>query len=315
MQRWLLIVVACAACAADTGEHVTATLSASVEASSAFAALRDSFEHDPHDAALVKRFSAFVARYPTDATSELAKAYLGHLLLDTHDTDGARRQLAAIKEPLPGNTHDFWLSLRARLLMRDSKADAALALLEPLASKVVDLPLRTVLLEEVAVASIDAHRSLEAVAYLDGWLRAVPPHAHKEAHERAAAQLARLDPSVLEQTLAAMQSEDAGGYSAEVQRMVAEALAKHAIDAQDTKLAQRLIDSSLAKYVTGTPAGQDLRDLATSLRGANVVVSRTIGLVLPTDNAELRDAAADAARVQPSRSASHARKTTTGRAS
>jgi hypothetical protein len=152
------------------------------------------------------------------------------------------------------------------------------------------------LLEEVAVASIDAVRSLEAVGYLDGWLRAVPPHAHKEAHERVREQLQRVDAKVLEETLDAMQGEGAGGYSAELQKLVAEALAKHALDAQDTRLAQRLIDGALGKYLTGSTVGQDLRDLATSLRGARTVVARTIGLVLPTDTPELRDEAADAAR-------------------
>src|SRR5262249_12598413 len=136
----------------------------------------------------------------------------------------------------------------------------------------------------------------EAVGYLDGWLRAVPPHAHKAAHERVREQLGRIDASVLEQTLDAMQSEGGGGYSAELQKLVAEALAKDALDKQDTRLAQKLIDGSLGKYLTGSTVGQDLRDLATSLRGARAVVGRTIGIVLPTDPPELRDEAADAAR-------------------
>jgi hypothetical protein len=283
-------------CGASTQEHPFATLSTSPRAGHGFAQLRLAFEHDPHDARLAKRFREQIGRYPKDRTTNLVRLYLGHVLLDMKDVKGAQQELDAVPEPPDGNEHDFWLALKARLLRANHDSDAALALLQPLVGTVVDLPLRTILLEEVAVASIDAHRSLEAVAYLDGWLRSVPPHAHREAHDRVRAELARIEPSVLAQTLEAMQVEGGGGYSPELQRMVAESLAKHALEAQDTQLAQRLIASSLGKYLTGSTTGQDLRDLATSLRGAHAVVAHTIGLVLPIDSAELRDIAADAAR-------------------
>jgi len=290
-----LFTVLALACGASS-EVAVPTLSTSPAAGHALAELRASFEHEPHDAKLAKRLRDFIARFPADRTAGLAHLYLGHVLLDMKDVAGARRELASVPEPRPGNEHDFWLALRARLLRADKQSDAALAILQPLVGTVVDLPLRTILLEEVAVASIDARRSLEAVAYLDGWLRSVPPHAHRDAHDRVRAELGRIDPTVLAQTLEAMQGEGSGGYSAELQRLVAEALAKHALDAQDTQLAQRLIASSLGKYLTGSTVGQDLRDLATSLRGAHAVVAHTIGLVLPIDSAELRDVAADAAR-------------------
>jgi hypothetical protein len=285
-----------AACGGAAGRQPVATLSTSPAAGSAFAALRAAFEHEPHDQKLASRLRDFLRRFPKDRTASLAHLVLGHVLLDMKDVAGARSELAQVPEPPPGNAHDFWLALRARLLRVDGQSDAALAILQPLVGTVVDTPLRTILLEEVAVASIDARRSLEAVAYLDGWLRSVPPHAHREAHDRVREQLQRIQPSVLAQTLEAMQGAGGGGYSPELQRLVAEALAKHALEAQDTQLAQRLIASSLGRYLTGSSTGQDLRDLATSLRGAHAVTGRTIGLVLPTDTAELRDIAADAAR-------------------
>ena len=292
----LAIVIACAACSGANANAPQATLSANPEAGHAFAELRDAFEHEPHEGPLAKRFVDFVAKYPKDAVTGLARLHLAHVLLDMKDVAGARALLAKVPEPPPGNEHDFWLAVRARLLRADGKADEALAILQPLVGTTVDLPLRSILLEEVAMTSIDARRSLEAVGYLDGWLRAVPPHAHKAAHERVREQLQRIDVAVLEQTLDAMQGEGGGGYSAELQKLVAEALAKDALDKQDTRLAQKLIDGSLGKYLTGGAVGQDLRDLATSLRGARAVVARTIGFVLPTDTPELRDEAADAVR-------------------
>ena len=281
---------------APVSEHPVPVLSTSPEAGAAFAELRDAFAHEPHDSAMQLKFERFLARYPNDATVPLARLYLGHVDLDHGDVRSAREQLAAVAEPPEGNAHDFWLALRARLLRRDGKADDALTIMQPLLGTVVDAPLRAALFQEVALASIDARHSYEAVAYLDGWLRVVPPHDHKAAHDRAAAELARIDPGALEQVLSAMKGADSGGYSSELQRLVAESLAKHAIDGQDTRMAQRLIDSPLGNYLTGTAMGQDLRDLATSLRGAHAVAFRTIGLVLPTQTAELRDAAADAAR-------------------
>ena len=279
----LALALACA-CGGAAGEGDVAVLSDSPKAGAAFADLRAAFEHSPHDAKLVARFRDFLARFPKDRTGDLARLELGHVLLDMNDVAGAQRELDEVREPPPGNAHDFWLALRARLLRASKRSDEALAILQPLVGTVVDTPLRTILLQEVAVASIDAKRSLEAVAYLDGWLRAVPPHDHRAAHDRVREQLQRIAPGVLEQTLDVMQG-GAGGYSPELQRMVAEALAKHALDAQDTRLAQRLISSSLGNYLTGGGAGQDLRDLATSLRGAHAVAARTVGLVLPTDTA------------------------------
>jgi len=290
------LIIAAAACGGASANAPQATLSANPEAGHALAELRDAFEHEVHDAALVKRFRDFIAKYPKDASTSLARLHLAHVLLDMKDDAGARQELASVPEPPPGNAHDFWLAVRARLLRVDHKADEALKILQPLVGTTVDLPLRSILLEEIAQTSIDAKRALEAVGYLDGWLRAVPPHAHRAAHERVREQLQRVDVAVLEQTLDAMQMEGGGGYSAELQKLVAEALAKDALDKQDTRLAQKLIDGSLGKYLTGSTVGQDLRDLATSLRGARVVVARTIGLVLPTDTPELRDEAADAAR-------------------
>ncbi len=284
------------ACGGDSSSRPTPTLSSSTQAGHAFSELRDAYDKLTHDRALAKRFADFVVQFPSDRVTPLAHLYLGHVFLDLGDVPAARRELAATVEPQPGNAHDFWLALTARLMRIDKHYDDAVATLQPLVGTVVDAALRTTLLEEVAGASIEAHRSLEAVAYLDGWLRAVPPHAHKEAHERVQTQLARIEPSVLEQTLEAMQGEGGGGYAPELQKLVAESLAKHALDAQDTRLAQRLIASSLGKYLTGSTVGQDLRDLATSLRGAHAIAARTIGLVLPTDTPELRDAAADAAR-------------------
>jgi len=296
--RRAVAVAACAAlgCASDAADRPVPTLSTSAQAGHAFSVLRDAFEKAPHDKALAERFAQFIVRYPSDRVTELAHLYLGHVLLDLGDVPGARHEVAATREPPPGNAHDFWLALKARLMRVDKQYDDAVAALQTLVGVVVDTALRTTLLEEVSGASIEAHRSLEAVAYLDGWLRSVPPHGHKEAHARAVALLEHVEPSVLEQTLEAMQGEGNGGYSPELQKMVAESLAKHALDAQDTRLAQKLIASSLGKYLVGSNIGQDLRDLATSLRGARAVAFRTIGLVLPTDTPELRDAAADAAR-------------------
>ncbi|HEY1960430.1 MAG TPA: hypothetical protein VGH28_32690 [Polyangiaceae bacterium] len=296
MRRAIVLAAFAIACGGGIGDRVVATLSASPQAGAAFATLRAAFEHDPHDAKLAARFQQFLRAYPNDRATPLARLELGHVLLDEKDVEGARAELAQVPEPPLGNEHDFWLALRARLLRADKQSDAALAILQPLVGTVVDTPLRTTLLEEVAVASIDAKRSLEAVAYLDGWLRSVPPHEHKAAHDRVRDQLQRIAPSVLQETMLAMQGDGGGGYSPELQRLLAEALAKHALDAQDTQLAQRLIASSIGKYLTGSATGQDLRDLATSLRGAHAVAARTVGLVLPTSTAELRDAAADAAR-------------------
>ncbi len=296
----LLVPLLLGACAGPrVGETAVPTLASSTDSATAWADIRDSFAHDRQSGAagaLRLRIQRFLVRFPHDELAPLAHIYLANLMIDAGDVRSATPEMDAIGTLPPGNAHDFQVATRARLLRLAGQPGDAMAMLSPLVGKVVDPALRGLVLEELTLAAVQAKRDYEAVAYMDAWLRSAPEQDKDAIRKELAAELARMSPVALEGSLRAIVSGEGGGYSAELGRLLAQRVAQQAIDAQDSKLAQWLLGSSFGASLATSKTGQDLRDLATSLRGVSTVAGRTIGLVLPTANADLRYAAADAAR-------------------
>jgi hypothetical protein len=89
----------------------------------------------------------------------------------------------------------------------------------------------------------------------------------------------------------------ASGYSLDTQKLVAARLSRIAVETNDAALARWLLDvSGVSAVQTGGDAGVELGELAASRRGLSIVTGRTVGLLLPTRNRELRDEAADVVR-------------------
>lgn len=272
-----------------------ASLPSTPEAAHALAPLRTSWESRTQDRGALE---AYLRRFPDDGAASLVKVYLAFALMDANDFVRADGILAALGEMPGGTTRDLATVARARSLRMHGAPQSALDSLRPLVGKVVDDADREVFLEELALAAIGAHDDYEALAYLDAWLRGVGEDDKDRVRAKIAQILDSMQRPVLEQTYRTMRTRGtASGYSLDTQKLVAARLSRIAVETNDAALARWLLDvSGVSALQTGGDAGLELGELAASRRGLSVVTARTVGLLLPTRNRELRDEAADVVR-------------------
>lgn len=246
----------------------------------------------------VPALRVFLQRHPEDPSSALVKIYLAFALLDAGDLLGADGALTSVGTLPPGSTNDLATVARARSLRLHGAPQSALESLRPSVGKIVDEADREVFLEELALSAIAAHDDYEALAYLDAWLRGVGENDRERVRGKIAELLDALPRAVLEQTYGTMRERGtASGYGAETQKLVAARLARIAVDTNDPALARWLVEvAGTSASETGGDAGLELGELAASRRGLTVIAGKTVGLLLPTRNRELRDEAADVVR-------------------
>jgi hypothetical protein len=290
-----LLVALAIACSRSSGDvKPVASLPSTSDAARALRPLRDAWDARKQDPTALE---AYLKRFPDDGAAPLVKVYLAFALMDANDFVRADGILAALGE-LPGTTRDLATVARARSLRMHGAPQSALDSLRPLVGKVVDDADREIFLEELALAAISAHDDYEALAYLDAWLRGVSEDDKDRVRAKIAQILDSMQRPVLEQTYRTMRSRGtASGYSLDTQKLVAARLSRIAVETNDAALARWLLDvSGVSALQTGGDAGQELGELAASRRGLSVVTARTVGLLLPTRNRELRDEAADVVR-------------------
>ncbi|MBX3214477.1 MAG: hypothetical protein KF850_20745 [Labilithrix sp.] len=291
-----LALAAAAACSRSAKRAApVASLSSSPGAAADFALLREAW-----DGRRVERRAAedFIARHPRDGAAPLAKLYLAFVMMESGQLAAADGVLASLGEMPPGTTHDLATVARARSLRLHGAPQSALDSLRPLVGKVVDEADREVFLEELALSAIAAHTDYEALAYLDAWLRGVGEDDKERVRGKIGQILETLPRPVLEQTYQSMRARGAAsGYGADTQKLVAERLARIAVETNDAALARWLVEQSgVSAAQTGGDAGLELGELAASRRGIDTVAGRTVGLLLPTRDRDLRDEAADVVR-------------------
>jgi hypothetical protein len=290
---FLLAAIACSRGART--ERPVATLATTPEASAALEKLRAQW-HDrkPDRDALAK----FLERWPDDGAAPLVRVWLALLLMESGRILEADGLLTTVAELPPGSTRDLATIARARSLRLHGAPQSALESLRPLVGKIVDDEDREIFLEELALAAIGARDDYEALAYLDAWLHGVGEDDRDRVRAKIAQILETMPRPVLEQTYRAMRQRGASsGYSADTQKLVAARLARIAVDQNDAALARWLLEvSGTSAAQAGGDAGVELGDLASSRRGVDAVTGKTIGLLLPTRNRELRDEAADVVR-------------------
>jgi hypothetical protein len=131
---------------------------------------------------------------------------------------------------------------------------------------------------------------------MDAWLRGVSEDKREASRAKIAKALEAMPAGVIEATYRAMRAQAGSGYSSDIQRLVAARLAKIAIQNEDPQLARWLLDVTPGGADAFGDAGPHVLELAASRRGLREVQGRTIGLLLPIREPELRDAAASVLR-------------------
>lgn len=275
-------------------------LSSSPEAGVAFQQIRDAWVNPSRvsRADLHAMLDRFVAKFPKDGLAPVAHTYLAFLDMDAGDFAAAEAELALLTKPPYGSTNDLVTTARARWLRLHKQPAEAMKLLRPNAGKNVDPIARNLFQEELALCALASDSETdryEAIAYMDAWLQVTTDEEREATHARVAAIIDKMPREVLEGALAIMRAQG-GGYGPEIAKIVAERLAQIALKEGDAELARTLLDSDAGSLPLSADAGLGLSELASSRRGMNVVEGRTIGLLLPTEEAALRDESADVMR-------------------
>lgn len=275
------------------------SLASSPDAAAAFEAIRERWKkaEGAAPAALALLLEGFLARFPNDGLVPLARVYLAIVEMQQGELDAADRQLAATASLPLGTAHDLWTVARARQVRMRGDAEAALELLRPLVGKNVDPVTRAVFEEELTLTALATHRDYEAISYMDAWVRASSEEERSRTLAKVVGFVAQLSEDVLIGALQAMRAQRATlGYGIDIERILAERLARMAIEGEDAELARMLLDPNAGTIVLTGDAGAGLSELATSRRGLHVVQGRTVGVLLPSQSPGLRDETADVLR-------------------
>lgn len=293
-------LTALAACGAGRGARDTPTpsLATSAGASYELAEIRAAWRTRTLEGRieLRDRLERFLLRFPSDGASPLARVYLALVYLDAGDLQRAERELVALTKLPTGATRDFAEVARAEAERARGRPGDALERLRPLAGKMADRDARERTDEAIVLAALEARREYEALAYMDAWIRNAEPADKDAVRERVRASVARMNGAVLVPALTAMRRKDApAGYGRDLQRLVTARVAEFAVEQNDAKLAQWLVDAN-AGAVLDDSTEILVAELATRQAGGTAFIGRTVGLVLPTSSSSLRDAAGDVAR-------------------
>jgi hypothetical protein len=211
----------------------------------------------------------------------------------------AERRLDALAPPPQGSALDLYVIAAAKLRRYHHQPDYALALLRPIVGNIVDARSRALLQEELAFDALEAHEPYEAIAYMDAWLRGASEDERDASEAKVAVALGAVPEAALRGALEAMRNARPGeshGYGVVIRRLVAERLGQIAVDRGDASLARWLLDPAAGDTLRADESQGGLVQLATSTRGIGNVAGRTVGLVLPTSSAALRDEVADVLR-------------------
>jgi hypothetical protein len=294
----LALILSCSSHRSDTVP--VANLASTTSAGREFARIREKWTHnDPAErVALRADLEAFTKHFPRDGLVPLAQVYRILSLMDPPDDYPLAGRLLDAQEPPPhGSTRDLYTIAEAKLLRMRHEPEAAFDLLRPLVGKMIESRARGLLQEELTLDALESHQPYEAIAYMDAWLRGATEEDRQAAEAKVAVALAGVPQAALRGSLVAMREGGAShGYGVAIGRLVAERLAKAAIEGSDVSLARWLLDvETVSRMLDEETAGQ-LAALATSKRGIGSVAGRTLGVVLPTSSAGLRDEAADVLR-------------------
>jgi len=289
-----------AACGGGTqGVTPVPSLATTPAAGAFFNSLRDAWRKPDRVPPVVLRaeIQTFLRSWPGDGLVPLAHVYLALVALQLGDFATADAELSREMFLPPGNTRDLWTVACARRARLKGQAEDALSTLRPLVGKNVDPVTRSVFEQELTLAALATHRDYEAISYMDAWLRAAAEEDAEQTSRTVAGLVEQLPKEVLVGSLQAMRAQRATfGYGIEIERILSRRLVQIATTSGDAELAQLLLDPDGGALVVGGDAGAILGELATSRRGMNVVEGRTLGLLLPTEQPELRDESADVLR-------------------
>lgn len=223
-----------------------------------------------------------------DVLARAADVLLAWIALDRGDLALAHERARQAEEAAgAGSYGDVARTVRGAALRRQGRPEAALTLLEPLVSKLVDGWARALLNEEVVESAVRAGKWQRALGWMSVWLReagteeraSVRAHIERDLERVPAAELGRWLGRERGIELARAAEEEL-----EIRRLVAQRLAMVARAEKDAELAHQLLAGS------GSLLGDHSDAIAQLAAGASRarVEARTVGLLLSLRNEKTR---------------------------
>ncbi len=243
---------------------------------------------------------AFVAQHAGDRRARGARVLLAWLRAQQGDVAGARELARQTASGPNGVARDAAVIVEAAVLVRQGRAEAALARLRPLVGKVVDAEDRRLFGEQIVLAALAASRWDEAVTHMIAWLAHADEHDRELVTAAVEAQLLRVPRDALERSLVSLDAaskrtardESSIGRAREWMRKASwRMLATDALDRGDPSLASRLLESGPPR-IHSSDLGRRLARLSTGGGVQPSIAGRTVGLLLTlsTDAARRRSA-------------------------
>ena len=299
---WLLLLSSAAGCRHSRGgiDRPEATLSAREDAQAAFRALRAAWFSGTMNERrkLEPDLRTFLARFPNDEPADMVRVLVAFDSVSRGDLTDARVLIAQVREHV-GAVNDFAQVAEAYALLRESKADAAWNVLEPLAGKIVDPDERLVFSELRLRAAAAARRYGRALRAAEELLSEAPLEAQSSL-EDTVRELFRSAPKAdLVESLATFEraeTDDGATSKARVwlRKMLRERLVTIAVREKDAALARSLLDSAPAA-LRASESGSELMGIAGGGKSVPLILGRSLGVALSLGSSEARRRSASVA--------------------
>jgi len=240
---------------------------------------------------LAGSLESFLERHGDDPRARVARLYLAWAYIQRGELARARSLTDATEEGALGSARDFATITEAAIAERQGDAARALALLEPLAGKVVDSDQRAMFDELYVAAAVSAKKWPHALQGMVDWLSEAAADEQEAVRGAVQDALARLPASVLEKALAAPAEPPAseattGRVAARewLRRAARERLARLALEARDSALARRVLQASASVRPGESEAA--LSRLASENAIVARIAGRVVGLALSLGQSE-----------------------------
>jgi hypothetical protein len=293
------LAVACGHSRADA-LRPQATLAASPDAQATFRVLRPAWFAGTMNERrrLEPALRTFLVRFPNDEQSDLVRVLLAFDCVSRGALTDARVLIAEVREHV-GTVNDFAQVAEAYALLRESKADGAWAVLEPLAGKIVDPEQRLVFSElrlRVAAAQRRYARALSAAEEL---LSEAPLEAQSSLQDMVREVFRTAPKAALVESLHGFEhGERDDGATAKarawLRKMLRERLVTLAVREKDATLARSLLDSAPAA-LRASDSGSALVGIAGGGLNVPLILGRSVGVALSLGSAEARRRSANLA--------------------
>jgi len=284
--------LACRRSQDEVGRPV-ASLSASADAQTSFRRLRAAWfsGSTSERRKLEPDLRRFLQSFPTEEPSDMVRVLLAFDCVSRGSLQEARVLIAQVRVSV-GAVHDFSRVAEAYALLRESKPDAALGVLEPLAGKIVDGDERLLFSELRVRAAASARRYTYAVKAAEELLNEAPSDGRATLEDLVREQFQPAGKSELVEALHSLelQKGDEGQTAPArewLRKLLRERLVAIAVREKDAALARSLLDTAPAALRAGS-TGTALVGIASGVQSRPLIAGRAIGVALSLGNADVR---------------------------